>query len=145
MGPDDVIEEGRAVPFLAHRTQRGKALLVHEDPEALRFYGNLLERRGYQVRACRCYEEGLNCLGSGVFDFVMVSQGGRGFEGRCVVERAVEINRRLPVLVTARCLDMTCYLEAMQLGAADYLAEPVNFSEVERVLRNHRPTLSTVA
>jgi len=49
-----------------------------------------------------------------------------------------------PVVVMARCLDMTCYLEAMQLGAADYLAEPVTFSEMERVLRNHRPTLGAV-
>jgi FixJ family two-component response regulator len=75
----------------------------------------------------------------------MVSQGGRSFEGRCVIERAIEINRRLPVLVLARCLDMTCYLEAMQLGAADYLAEPITFAEMERVIRNHRPTLSKVA
>jgi len=145
MGPNDAIKERRAQPILGQRKQRGKALLVHEDPEALRDYGNLLERSGYQVRACRRFEEGLGCLGSELFDIVMVSQGGRSFEGRCVLERAVEINRRLPVVVMARCLDMTCYLEAMQLGAVDYLAEPVTFSEMERVLGNHRPTLGTVA
>jgi len=144
MGPNDAIEERGALPILAQRKQRGRALLVHEDPEALRVYGNLLERWGYQVRACRRFEEGLGCLGSELFDIVMVSQGGRRFEGRCVLERAIEINRRLPVVVMARCLDMTCYLEAMQLGAADYLAEPVTFSEMERVLRNHRPTLGAV-
>ena len=45
----------------------------------------------------------------------------------------------------ARCLDITCYLEAMQLGAADYLADPITSAEMERVLRNHWPTLSKVA
>jgi DNA-binding NtrC family response regulator len=85
------------------------------------------------------------CLGSEVFDFVMVSQGSRNFEGRCVVERATEIDRRVPVLVVARCLDMGCYLEAMQLGAVDYLAEPVTVSEIRRVLRNHPPILRQAA
>jgi DNA-binding NtrC family response regulator len=138
MGPKDTSQEGRAQPLLP---RRNKALLVHEHPGDRQYYCNLLEGWGYQVRACQSYEEGVRCLGSEVFDFVMVSQGGRNFEGRCVLERAIEIDRRLPVLVVARYLDMTCYLEAMQLGAVDYLAEPVTVSEIGRVLGNHPPIL----
>jgi DNA-binding NtrC family response regulator len=138
MGPKDTNQKGRAQPLLA---RGGKALLVVEDPEALQHYCNILEEWGYQVRACHSYKEGVCCLGSEVFDFVMVNQGSRNFEGRCVLERAIEIDRRLPVLVVARYLDMTCYLEAMQLGAVDYLAEPVTVSEIGRVLGNHPPIL----
>jgi DNA-binding NtrC family response regulator len=134
MGLEATNQEERAQPLLA---RRGKALLVHEDPGGLHYYCNILEGWGYQVCACHSYEEGVCRLGSEVFDFVVVSQGSRGFEGRCVVERATEIDRRLPVLVVARCLDMGCYSEAMQLGAVDYLAEPVTVSEVGRVLGNH--------
>jgi len=123
----------------------GKALLVAEEPEALHRYCSLLEDWGYLVRGCHSYKEGMSCLGSEVFDFVVVSQGSRNFEGRCVVERATEIDRRLPVLVVARCLDMGCYLEAMQLGAVDYLAEPISVSEIGRVLRNHPPVLRKAA
>jgi len=136
MGLKDTYQEGRAQPLLVGR---GKALLVHEDPGGLHHYCSILEGWGYQVRACHSYEEGVCCLGSEVFDFVMVSQGSRNFEGRCVVERAIEIDRSLPVLVVARCLDMGCYSEAMQLGAVDYLAEPVTVSEIGRVLGNHPP------
>jgi DNA-binding NtrC family response regulator len=142
MGPKGTNLKRRPQPLLV---RRGKALLVVEDPEACHYYGSLLERWGYQVRACHSYEEGMCCLGSEVFDFVMVSQGSRNFEGRCVVERATEIDRRLPVLVVARCLDMDCYLEAMQLGAVDYLAEPVTISEIGRVLENHPPILRKAA
>jgi DNA-binding NtrC family response regulator len=142
MGTIDTNQKGRPQPLLAGR---GKALLVVEDPEALHYYCSILEGCGYQVRACHSYEEGACCLGSEVFDFVMVSQGSRNFEGRCVVERAIEIDRRLPVLVVARSLDMGCYLEAMQLGAVDYLAEPVTVSEMGRVLGNHPPILRTAA
>ena len=56
-----------------------------------------------------------------------------------MLERAVQIDRTLPVLVVARSLHMPCYLEAMQLGAVDYLAEPLSMKElgqtVERYMR----------
>ena len=32
-----------------------------------------------------------------------------------------------------------CYLEAMHLGAVDYLAEPVTASDMGRVLRSQPP------
>jgi DNA-binding NtrC family response regulator len=143
MRPKDAIQERRTLPVLAPRAQRGRALLVNEDLDALRRYCNILQGWGYQVRAYSSYEEGVCCLGSEEFDFIMVSQGSRNFEGRCVLERAIEVNRRTPVLVIARCLDMACYLEAMQLGAADYLAEPVAALEMDRVLKNHRKTLNS--
>jgi DNA-binding NtrC family response regulator len=142
MASIDTSPKGRLQPLFV---RTGKALLVVEESEALHYYCNLLEGWGYQVRACHSYEEGVCCLGSEVFDFVMVSQGSRQFEGRCVVERAIEIDRHLPVVVVARCLDMTCYLEAMQLGAVDYLAEPVTVSEMGRVLGNHPPIRSKAA
>lgn len=141
MGLKDTNQEGMAQPLLV---RRGKALLVQEAPGDLHYYCSILEGWGYQVRACRSYEEGVYWLGSEVFDFVMVSQGSRNFEGRCVLERATEINRSLPVLVVARCLDMSCYSEAMQLGAVDYLEEPVTLSEIGRVIGNHPPIRSKV-
>ena len=79
MGLKDTNQEGRAQPLLVGR---GKALLVHEDPGGLHHYCSILEGWGYQVRACHSYEEGVCCLGSEVFDFVMVSQGSRNFEER---------------------------------------------------------------
>jgi DNA-binding NtrC family response regulator len=71
------------------------------------------------------------------FDFVIVSQGTPKFEGSLVLMRATEVNPNLPVLVVARCLDMGCYLEAMQLGALDYLVEPLTVWEVGRLLEKH--------
>jgi DNA-binding NtrC family response regulator len=118
---------------------KGTALLVGEGPSALRHYRSILERHGYRVRMCDSYQEGVNLLADGVFHFVMVSQGTPRFEGSRVLKRAAEINRSLPVLVVARFLDMDCYLEAMQLGAVDYLVEPLSVSELGRVLENHSP------
>jgi DNA-binding NtrC family response regulator len=126
----------------ARGVPRGKALLVNEHPEDLQYYFNILEAYGYRVRACNSYQEGIRCLEDEVFDFVIVGQGTPKFEGSCVLERTTEINRSLSALVVARCLDMGCYLEAMQLGAVDYLVEPLTVWEIGRVLTNHPPSRS---
>lgn len=111
-----------------------KALVVDECPDGLEYYSALLEAYGYQVRRCTAYGEGVRCLGKEAFNFVIVSQGSPKFEGSCVLKRAIEIDRRLPVLVVTRCLNMDSYIEAMQLGARDYLVEPLNAWEISRLL-----------
>jgi len=58
------------------------------------------------------------------FDFAIVGQGSASFEGRCVLERAAEMQRNVPIVVVARCLDPRCYLDALELGAVDYLERP---------------------
>jgi DNA-binding NtrC family response regulator len=138
-------EANRTVKRQSLSGPKGTALLVGEDPGELRYYRDILERYGYRVRICDSYQEGVRLLADEVFQFVMVSQGTPNFEGSCVLKCATEINRNLPVLVVARCLDMGCYLEAMQLGAVDYLVEPLTVSEIGRVLKNHLPAQSIAA
>jgi len=121
-----------------------RALVVDERPDGLEHYAAMLEGYGYQVRRCRSYCEGVRCVGSDSFDFVILSQGTPKFEGSCVLKRAMEIDRSRPVIVVAPCLDMGSYIEAMQLGAKDYLVEPLTASEVGRLLPP-QPYLSAAA
>ena len=124
-----------------HKTSGGyrsfhqpKALVVDDRPDGLGFYAAMLEGFGYQVRRCGAYGEGVRRLDDENFDFVIVSQGTPRFEGSCVLKRAIEIDRHLPVVVVAQCLDMGSYIEAIQLGATDYLVEPLTAWELGRLL-----------
>jgi DNA-binding NtrC family response regulator len=112
---------------------KGRALVVNEDRADLAYYQVTLQRAGWGVVASSSYEEALEFFQSGPFDLVVVSQGSRAFEGRQVLERALMADRNKPVLVVTRSLDMECYLEAMQLGAADYLEEPVPETDLTRM------------
>jgi two-component system, OmpR family, phosphate regulon response regulator OmpR len=114
-----------------------KVLLVDEDAKDLQCYAAILQGHGHEVRVVPSYAEGWLALEKEHFDFVILSQGNREFEGRVVLQHAVEIDRHLPVLVLTDCLDMSCYLEAMQLGAADYLEKPVLPSELVRLIETH--------
>lgn len=79
---------------------------------------------GFSVHACNSYAEGIRQLESGAVGFIIVGQGSRFFEGRYVLERAAEMHRNIPIIVVTRCLNIRCYLEAMDLGAVDYLERP---------------------
>lgn len=114
-----------------------KVLIVMDEPGNLGYHSNLLRTLGYEVLACDSYGQGLGMLQREAFDLVTVGQGGRNFAGKKVVMRALEIDRKTPVLVLARTSDMENYLEAMQLGAVDYLEMPVPPEELARVLRTH--------
>lgn len=111
-----------------------RILIVDEDPGELRYYSNSLRQHGYDVRCCSSYADGLRSIESEHFDFVVVDQGTPGFEGRLILERAHAIDRHIPLLVVTRCLDMNCYLEAMQLGAFDYLEKPLAASDLTRLV-----------
>jgi DNA-binding response OmpR family regulator len=117
--------------------EKNRILLVDEDRDELNWLGQILRLEGYDVDACNCFDEGADCAARGHYDFVLISQGGPDFEGHRVLERATERDRHTPVLVLARCMEMTCYLEAMQLGALDYLEKPVPVAFLVRTIETH--------
>ncbi len=123
-------------PFdLSERDPR--VLLVDEDEGDLRVLRLILEGQGYEVFTCTTYEAGICCLEKIPFDFVVVSQGSQAFEGRRVLSRAMQLDCRRPVLVLTRVLDMACSLEAMQMGALDYLKKPIHPLDLLRYVRGH--------
>jgi two-component system C4-dicarboxylate transport response regulator DctD len=121
-----------------------RVLIVDEDLDDLLHYSVVLQHYGYEVRSIPSYSGGTSCLESEDFDLIIVSQGSANFEGRCVLARAIEKDRYMPVLVFARSVDMSCYLEAIQSGALDYIEKPLPPSEIEKLvakyLKPHRGT-----
>jgi len=115
---------------------RIKVLLVHEDPALLTYYHEILVGLGFEVVALSSYAEGLAWLERESSQFIVVSQGSRSFEGRSILERAMQIDRQARVLIVTRCRSMANYLDAMQLGAVDYLEEPIEASELVRALKS---------
>jgi two-component system phosphoglycerate transport system response regulator PgtA len=122
------------IEFTARTT---KVLIVDEDETDLRTLRLILQGQGMEVFTCASHEAGVQCLEAESFDFVVVSQGTLAFEGRNVLDRSTQLDRRRPVLVVTRLIDMQCYLEAMQMGAIDYLEMPVPPAELLRFVRGH--------
>jgi DNA-binding NtrC family response regulator len=129
-----------------HSAPRKVLLVDHDCSDLDRQADALRQQRGYDVQVCSHYDEGVQRLEREPFDFVLVCQGSPGFEGRSVLERAIAIDRRMPVLVVTRHPNMRCYLEAMQLGAFDYVEKPVEPSALAKIVEMHmRPLAGTRA
>jgi DNA-binding response OmpR family regulator len=119
-----------------------KVLLIEEDPNDLRAYASSLEQCGYDLRTCARYSDGVRALGKHAlererFDFIVVGQGGPAFEGRLVLEYARRLDQPPPILVVTRCPEMGCYLEAMKLGAVDYVEKPHSPARFAQVLQTY--------
>ena len=99
-------------------------LLVFEELQELESYGSVLCTLGYNIRMCNSAAEGIKALETEDFSLVIVGQGTPAFEGRQVLERSLQLDPSVPVLIIARALNVHCYLDAMDLGAIDYLERP---------------------
>lgn len=128
-------EEGKNTPLGV--VPKPKLLVVDEDITDTCEYCSLLREHGFDVHCICSYAEGAACVLKEPIDLVIVGQGSPAFEGRCVVERAIEKDRHTPVLVLTRSVEMNCYLEAMQLGAFDYVEKPVDASQMLKMVATH--------
>lgn len=115
----------------------GRTLLVDTDPVDLAACADILESQGHEVVKCGSYAEGVQRLRTGKFDLAIIEQGGADFEARVVLEQLSALSPRIPTLVLARFLDMRCYLNAMGLGADDYLEKPVSSYDLRRAIEAH--------
>jgi DNA-binding response OmpR family regulator len=132
MTPDIFAQQNFGPPIRSKRV-----LLVDEEAGDLRTIRLTLEGQGFEVFTCTNFNAGVLCLESEHFDFVVVSQGSHAFEGRMVLDCAMRLDRRRPVLVLTRCINMHCYLEAMQMGAIDYMEKPVPPLDLLRFVQAH--------
>jgi DNA-binding response OmpR family regulator len=118
------------------RVPQGKILLVDEDARDLQLYTSLLRGQGHRVDCCTTYLEGAERLEHECYDLIILSQGGQTFEGQALLERAIELDRRRPVLVLTRSVDMRSYLDVMYLGAHDYMEKPPVPWEIIKTVAN---------
>lgn len=112
-------------------------MVVDEDAKDLKDFTALLGRMGYSVRAFTDYQEAERCLERERFDFVIVSQVSPAFETHHLVELALARDHRTPVVVLSRYHEMNVYLQAMHLGATDYLEKPLGPADLERLVTTH--------
>ena len=116
-----------------------KILVVDENLDDLLDYSQVLERAGYDGRSIGTFTDGATFLENESFDLIIISQGGPHWAGRTILARVIENHRQTPVLVLDRYADSARYLEAIELGAQDYLGEPLPPSELLTLVASYLP------
>lgn len=133
----EVIKSQKRISAGDRLVRQTTILLVDENSQDLDHYRRMLKHCGFQVRPCADFKEAARLLEAANFDCIVASQGGPRFEGRVVLERSVARDRYRPVVITCRHHDVACYLEAMQLGAVDYIEKPLSVLEMKHAVTTH--------
>jgi len=123
--------EGKRTP-----ASKGPRLLVVDDAEGIRTYlANLLELRGYQVDTAPDGSAALALLEGGASpDVVLLDVMMPGIDGIETLRRIREIDADLPVIMLSVIGRASTIVEAMQLGAVDYVNKPFEEAELEATL-----------
>src|ERR1700741_793251 len=112
------------------RYRTRKVLIFDEDIEDLAQQAEPFEAHGFEVHKCTSVESAMRSVEREEFDFALVDQGSRAFEGLRVIRHLVRYNPQTPfVVVTLRKDTLSCQ-QALALGAMDYLEKPVSGAEM---------------
>ena len=119
-------------------------LLVEDDVVFSKMLGKFLERNGYEV--VRCYnleeaEKSLNASLSLVFTDLRLPDG----DGINFLKKVKEVYPDLPVVVMTSYAEVSTAVEAMKLGAFDYISKPFQQEDVLNVIKNAQSSTRTAS
>jgi len=107
-------------------------VLVVDDEGAIRYsVGKTLQRAGYNVREAASGEEALEFMRSQTFDVVLTDiRMPPGLDGIELVRRIKEVDTDLVVILMTAYPHLTTAVEALRLGAHDYLIKPSSSQDI---------------
>jgi two-component system response regulator PilR (NtrC family) len=113
-----------------------KVLVVDDELSMREFLSILLEREGYDVAVAASAEEALRLMESAFFDLVMSDVNMPGLSGIELLARIKEKSPESAVLILTAFSAAEQAVEAMKLGAYDYIGKPFKNEEIKQLVKN---------
>lgn len=109
---------------------RGRVLVVDDEPSVRQLIARGLARAGYAVEVTAGGAEGLRRALTENYDLVVLDLLMPGIDGMAVLRGLSPQKPDLRVLVLSCLTDTRSKVQALRLGADDYLAKPFSFDEL---------------
>lgn len=113
-----------------------KILIVDDEELILNSLGLELEGEGYEVSLAKNGEEGIAVLRENYFDLIITDLMMEGLNGLEVLKAAKEIDPEVAVVILTGYGEVASAIEALRLGAADYLLKPCDCNELNLRIAN---------
>src|SRR5512145_2732326 len=118
----------------------GTILVVDDDDEPAAAIDATLARVGYRVLHARTGADAFRLMADERVALVIVDLQLPDMDGMAVLRRALEADERMEVIVMTAHGSLEQAVQAMQEGAADYLATPIDVADlrarVDRAMRS---------
>jgi DNA-binding NtrC family response regulator len=128
-------------------TERPRILIIDDDRAFRVGTGALLADEGYDVVAAANGDEGLDRLGSGRFELVLLDLKMEGRSGLSVLEEIRRGGNSIPVLMLTGYATVDTAVQALKLGADDYITKPCDNqalrSKIRVILSRRAPVLGS--
>lgn len=119
---------------MAGPTTRERILVVDDEPLIRDFLKEFLARKRYRVDMARDGNEAFSLLKSQDYALVLTDWRMRGRDGIALLRAGREVSPRTRFVIMTAYATVENAVEAMKLGAADYLTKPFCGDEVERIV-----------
>ena len=108
-----------------------KKILIADDEKNMRWIlEKSLKERGFEVIEAKDGEEAFNSFIDGEPDIVILDYKMPKIDGMEVLKRIKKINENIPVIMITAHGSTDSAVEAMKLGAADYISKPFDVNEL---------------
>ena len=112
-----------------------KRILIIDDEENIRKYlGRALAKDGFDVFTAEYGKEGLNLLVRKHIDIVLLDLNLPDINGLDVLKEIKEVDVQSVIIIITAYGDITSAVEAMRLGAYDYLTKPFDIEDIKIVI-----------
>ncbi|WP_323846771.1 PP2C family protein-serine/threonine phosphatase [Microbulbifer magnicolonia] len=109
---------------------RRSLLLIEEEPRARDFVRGALSRLGFQVVVAQNGVEGIGQFAPSLFQLVITDLHLPDMGGLEVLRKIKQMSPDTPVVVLASDSEVSDVVQALRLGASDYLLKPIESVEV---------------
>ena len=123
---------------------KGKILLTDDEPDFTEFVKWQLEMLSYSVDTASCGDAALEILHKSEKDILLADIRMPGMDGIELIRRAVAIQPDLQCIVMTGHGGIDTAVQAMRLGASDYLRKPVGVDELEIAVRKGMEKLALI-
>jgi len=112
-----------------------KILVVDDEPSIRKYLQTLLEIEGHQVTAVSCGSDALERISEGERpDLVILDVLMPEMDGLETLRRMMQMDRLLNVIMLSCSNEVSTVVEAIRLGASDYLTKPFEKSELDAAM-----------
>ena len=117
------------------KTHKANILVVEDEKSMREVLKILLEEERYNVVTASDGIEGMGCLEKDIFDLVITDMKMPRADGFDVLKKVKEISPNTFVIMITAFGNKETAVEAMKLGAYDYISKPFNIDEIRLIVK----------
>ena len=118
----------------ASATETAAILVVDDEENAREGLSKILSKEGYRVEMAANGKEAIDTIKRKSYDLVITDMRMPLMDGFEVLREIKKMNENIGVIMITAYGEVESYLEAMNMGAFEYINKPVRVNELKRVI-----------